>query len=136
MAHALVANVDLEGRDFAEAEKVLNAEVIPAVKQAPGFQSGVWLRSPDGKVGMGIVVFDTEANAKAAEQAVRMAETVEGILASLSRTEDRVLLDGTVTDAPPSDPSLPVDWDWYGAERPWLESFVAFCRRSEGFTPL
>ena len=46
MAHALVANVDLEGRDFAEAEKVLNAEVIPAVKQAPGFQSGVWLRSP------------------------------------------------------------------------------------------
>jgi hypothetical protein len=40
------------------------------VKQAPGFQSGVWLRSPDGKIGMGIVVFDTEANAKAAEQAM------------------------------------------------------------------
>ena len=71
MAHALVANVDLGGRDVAEAEKVLNAEIIPAVKQAPGFQSGVWARSPDGKVGLGVVVFDSEANAKAAEQAMQ-----------------------------------------------------------------
>jgi hypothetical protein len=70
MAHALVANVNLEGRDVAEAEKVLNEEVIPAVKQAPGFQSGVWVRSQDGKVGMGVVVFDSEANAKGAEQAM------------------------------------------------------------------
>jgi hypothetical protein len=70
MAHALVAKVDLEGRSPDETDRVLNEQVIPAVKQAPGFQSGVWVRSPDGKVGMGVVVFDSESNAKAAEQAM------------------------------------------------------------------
>jgi hypothetical protein len=70
MAHALVANVNLEGRDFEQVERILNEQVIPGVRQAPGFQSGVWLRMPDGKVGMAVIVFDSEANAKAAEQAM------------------------------------------------------------------
>jgi len=70
MAHALVANVNLEGRNTEETDRILNDQVIPAVKQAPGFQSGVWVRSPDGKVGVGVVVFDSEASAKAAEQAM------------------------------------------------------------------
>jgi len=70
MAHAVVANVNLEGRDFEQVERILREQVVPGVKQAPGFQSGVWLRMPDGNTGMGVIVFDSEANAKAAEQAM------------------------------------------------------------------
>ena len=45
---------------------MLNDQVIPVVKQLPGFQRGVWLRSEDGSTGMGIVVFDSEEHAGSA----------------------------------------------------------------------
>jgi len=67
MAHALVTQVDLAGRDPAEAEQLLNEQVIPVVKGLPGFDRGVWLRSADGSTGMGIVVFESEEQATAAE---------------------------------------------------------------------
>ena len=70
MAHALVTQVDLEGRSREEAEKTLSETVIPAVKQVPGFQRGTWLRSTEGKTGMGVVVFDSEEAAKAAHEAM------------------------------------------------------------------
>jgi hypothetical protein len=66
MAHALVSHVNLEGRKPEDLERLLNEQVIPRVKQLPGFQRGVWLRSEDGSKGMGIVVFDSEANATSA----------------------------------------------------------------------
>lgn len=66
MAHALVTQVSLEGRDRAEAETLLNEQVIPTVKGLPGFDRGLWLRSADGSTGMGIVVFESEEHAKAA----------------------------------------------------------------------
>ena len=68
MANALVTHVTLEGRDIAAAEQFLNDQVIPIVKQLPGFQRGVWLRSEDGSTGMGIVVFDSAENAESARQ--------------------------------------------------------------------
>ena len=67
MAHALVTQVSLEGRDPAEAEKLLHEQVIPTVKGLAGFDRGVWMRSADGLTGMGIVVFESEEHAKAAE---------------------------------------------------------------------
>lgn len=67
MAHALVTQVSLEGHDPAEAEKLLNEKVIPTVKGLAGFDRGVWLRSADGTTGMGIVVFESEEQAKVAE---------------------------------------------------------------------
>ena len=45
---------------------MLNDQVIPVVKQLPGFQRGVWLRSEDGTTGMGIAVFDSEEHAESA----------------------------------------------------------------------
>ncbi len=66
MAHALVSHVNLEGRRPEDAERLLNDQVIPVVKQLPGFERGVWLRSEDGSTGMGIVVFDSEEHAVAA----------------------------------------------------------------------
>lgn len=58
--------MNLEGRKPEEAERLLNEQVIPMVKQLPGFQRGVWLRSEDGSTGMGILVFDSEEHAGAA----------------------------------------------------------------------
>jgi hypothetical protein len=61
-----MTTVTLEGFSPADAEKLLNEQVIPIITGLPGFQSGVWLRSADTKTGMGIVVFDSEDNAAAA----------------------------------------------------------------------
>jgi hypothetical protein len=66
MPFAAVTTVSLEGRDFAEAEKILKETIIPMLKALPGFQSAQFLRSGDGKTGAGAVFFDTEANAKSA----------------------------------------------------------------------
>ena len=70
MAHALVTQVSLEGRDPAEGEKLLTEQIIPNVKGLDGFDRGVWLRSVDGSTGMGIIVFDSEEHAEAAEGAL------------------------------------------------------------------
>ncbi len=73
MAHALVSQVSLDGFRPEDAERMLTDQVIPAVKQLPGFQRGVWLRSADDSTGMGIVVFGSEADATAARD---MLDTV------------------------------------------------------------
>jgi hypothetical protein len=65
MGFALVVNVAIGDRK-EDAERILREQVIPMSKSLDGFQSGVWLRSQDGQAGLGIVVFDSEANAKSA----------------------------------------------------------------------
>lgn len=66
MAHALVTQVSLEGRQPEDAERILNDQLIPMVKQLPGFQRGIWLRSEDGSTGMGVIVFDSEESVMSA----------------------------------------------------------------------
>ncbi len=65
---------------------------------------------------------------------VGVAEVVEALVADLA-DDQRVLLDGTVTDRPPAHDHLPVEYDWYGA-RGWLVSLADLCRRCGGFRPL
>ncbi|HEX2016058.1 MAG TPA: hypothetical protein VGN69_05125 [Solirubrobacteraceae bacterium] len=65
--YAVLVKVDLSGADPVEGPKHLRENVVPMVKQAPGFQYGTWLSPQDGK-GMSLVVFDSEENAKAAAQ--------------------------------------------------------------------
>ncbi|HWC37524.1 MAG TPA: hypothetical protein VG476_03295 [Acidimicrobiales bacterium] len=65
MPYAAVTNVNLQGRDRELAEKLLREVLVPRLKAQPGFQSARFLRSQDGKAGVGAVLFDTEANAKA-----------------------------------------------------------------------
>jgi hypothetical protein len=65
MPFAAVTNVKLEGRDQAAGEKLLREVLVPRLQSQPGFQSARFVRSLDGKAGVGAVVFDTEANAKA-----------------------------------------------------------------------
>jgi hypothetical protein len=65
MPFAAVTYVRLEGRDPADAQKLLSEVLVPRLKQLPGFRAARFLRSQDGATGVGAVVFDTEANAKA-----------------------------------------------------------------------
>jgi hypothetical protein len=61
--HAIVAMVDINDAD--PALKALGDQVIPMVKQAPGFVAGYWVRL-DQDHGMSVVVLETEEQARAA----------------------------------------------------------------------
>jgi hypothetical protein len=59
---AAVVSVEIEDGD--KSAQMLKEQVIPGVKAAPGFISGVWV-NVDKHHGTSIVVFDTEENARA-----------------------------------------------------------------------
>jgi hypothetical protein len=50
--------------DFERGLPVLREQLVPRVKQAPGFVKAYWLRSRDNH-GMSVVVFETEETAEA-----------------------------------------------------------------------
>ena len=67
MAHAVVINVTLPTDGTPEDDvKMLNEMVIPQARSQEGFESGTWMN--DHGKGMGVVVFDTEAHADAAQK--------------------------------------------------------------------
>jgi len=69
--HAVLIEVDTSGQPDREVGlKNLREQVVPGVRQAPGFHAGYWLRPlADGK-GTSLVLFDTQENAEAASQAL------------------------------------------------------------------
>ena len=54
--------------DVEAAEEMLHGEVVPMVKQAPGFVAGWWTRSLDKSNGMGVMIWDSEEAAQQAQQ--------------------------------------------------------------------
>lgn len=56
------------GSSEEEARKGLQDQLIPQLKQAPGFVKGLWFG--DDKEGHGLVVFETKEQADQANQAV------------------------------------------------------------------
>ena len=65
--HAVVVRVTINDAE-ASAEALQN-QVVPQVKQAPGFHAGYWTRL--GNSGLSIVVLETEEAANAGAQMVR-----------------------------------------------------------------
>ncbi len=65
MVHAVMVSVKLS--DNADPT-VLREQVVPRVKEAPGFVAGYWTR--DGSTGRSMVVFDSEEHARAASDMV------------------------------------------------------------------
>jgi hypothetical protein len=49
--------------DVEAAEQMLHEEVVPNVKQVPGFVAGWWTRDPDNTNGMGVIIFESEDTA-------------------------------------------------------------------------
>jgi hypothetical protein len=58
---AAIAKVDIT--DGEVAVTALSEQVIPGVKQAPGFVGGYWVLLDEGH-GMSVVVFETEEQAR------------------------------------------------------------------------
>ena len=63
--------------------RMIQAELIPQVSQAPGFVKGVWFG--DGERGHGLIVFETEEQARAANQFVPSME-FDGVQVTSSHT--------------------------------------------------
>lgn len=68
--HAVVTTVTINDREAAESH--LHEQVVPGVKQAPGFVTGYWSRKENS--GLAMVVFESE------EVASDMAERVPSML--------------------------------------------------------
>jgi hypothetical protein len=72
VAYAVVIQVKFaEDGDREEGLRMLNERVVPNAKSQPGFQRGSWLWD-NGTNGMGVVVFDTEDNATAAQENLKL----------------------------------------------------------------
>lgn len=67
--HAVVVKVSI--KDSEAAQKALEEQVVPRVKQAPGFVAGYWSRSDDRSSGQGMILFESEEAARAAAEQLR-----------------------------------------------------------------
>jgi hypothetical protein len=69
--HAVIVSVTIN--DGEEATQHLRNEIVPGVKQAPGFVAGYWVRIEGGDKGRGTIVFDSEDNARAVADQIQQA---------------------------------------------------------------
>ena len=61
--HAVIVSVAIN--DFEKAATYLRDEIVPRVKQAPGFVAGYWVTIQNRSQGRGTMVFDSEESAQA-----------------------------------------------------------------------
>lgn len=66
--YAVVSTVDIDPNRMEEATTMLPKVVIPSLEVLPGFVRATFVRSVDEPKGMSVVLFDTEANARAAAE--------------------------------------------------------------------
>ncbi len=64
MAFAVVVDVDNSGEDPDAGRRGLRDELAPAVRQLPGFESGLFLTAYERGDGLGVVVLATRENAE------------------------------------------------------------------------
>ena len=60
--------------DVEAAEAMLHEEVVPTVKQVPGFVAGWWTRDQDKTNGMGVIIFESEEAAQGVKQRLESNE--------------------------------------------------------------
>ena len=64
--HAVVVTVTISDHEVAESH--LREQVVPGVRQAPGFVAGYWTRKDES--GLGMVIFESEDAAETMSQRV------------------------------------------------------------------
>ena len=77
--YAVVVNVSIAPGQFPAARKALNEQVVPRVKQAPGFVKGYWTVRDDSSQGTSMAVFRTKQDADSAVAAIRSAPPPPGV---------------------------------------------------------
>jgi hypothetical protein len=86
IVHAVAVYVSI--KDFDRARQALVERVVPAASQAPGFVAGYWTRSEDNR-GLGMIVFDSEDNARAAAEMVQSQGSPDPDAVTLENVEVR-----------------------------------------------
>ena len=66
--HAVVVKVSIS--DFDGGRKMLEEEVVPRIKQAPGFVAGYWTSAEDNS-GLSMMVFESAEAADGAAQFIK-----------------------------------------------------------------
>jgi len=61
--YAALVSVKIDPAKVDEAKSMLQSDVVPMVKAAPGFIAGYWLEPTDGR-GYSVVLFETEEQAR------------------------------------------------------------------------
>ena len=62
--YAVLIEVDVTGVDREGGIQALREQIVPAVTQLPGFQSGTWLTGNEQGRGLSLTVWDTEEHAR------------------------------------------------------------------------
>lgn len=88
--YAVVTNVSIAPGQFQAARKALSEQVVPRVKQAPGFVKGYWTVRDDSSQGTSMTIFRTKQDADNAATMVRNAPTPPGV--SLNSAEVREVI--------------------------------------------
>jgi hypothetical protein len=88
--HAVVTNVTIASGQSEGAKKALNTDVVPRVRQAPGFVKGFWALRADGAQGLSMVVFQSKEQAETAAGMVRNGPVPPGV--TLSSVEVREIV--------------------------------------------
>ena len=70
--HAVLVSVTIN--DDEAATTYLRGEIVPRVKQAPGFVAGYWVRVENGDQGRGTIVFESEDAARAAAERLQQQD--------------------------------------------------------------
>jgi len=63
--HAILVTVTFKPGLGASATHLLESQVVPGAKAAPGFVAGYWMHHADGSRGTSVELFDSLANAEA-----------------------------------------------------------------------
>ena len=64
--------VTVEVPTAEEQRERLEREVLPMVREVPGFRHGSWMLHESGRSGIGVIVFDDEAGARALAQGLQV----------------------------------------------------------------
>jgi hypothetical protein len=82
--HGMFTMVRIEPGKFHDlGTRMIREDLLPQVRQAPGFVKAVWFG--DGETGHGLILFDTEEQAQAANQFVPAIE-FDGVQVISSQT--------------------------------------------------
>jgi hypothetical protein len=62
--YAVLIELDVSGVDREQGLDMLRSQIVPAVQQLAGFQSGTWLPGNDQGLGLSLALWDSESNAQ------------------------------------------------------------------------
>jgi hypothetical protein len=76
--YTMIVRMSLDPSRLDQVDRHFHDDVVPWAKRGAGFISGRWLRSADGKQGLGIVTYSSQQDAETAATGPLRYAQVEG----------------------------------------------------------